>query len=190
MESKKANDELYCKGLRPMLGSDTQTFLSLISKKMNTQFDWEPSQQPCVFTFNWVELQGSRFFEQQFNSVVTASINWFTCPALNTLHYTIRSLPRSLNGLTQYSIHSVSEWARLGKTCGFIRRTCDYFHKGGKELKSFKQVAAFYHTLIFIQTTHIGLSINSELWYMPIVTEWSKKDVERQGGHVVCSWSS
>ena len=30
MKSKKANDELYSKGLRPMLGSDTQTFLSLI----------------------------------------------------------------------------------------------------------------------------------------------------------------
>ena len=135
MESKKANDELYSKGLRPMLGSDTQTFLSLISKKMNTQFDWEPSQQPCVFTFNWVELPGSRFFEQQFNSVVTASINWFTFPVhliRCTPHYTIRSLPRSLYGLnTLYTQPVVSE-LDLAKHAGLFAAPATIFTKGGK----------------------------------------------------------
>ena len=147
MKSKKANDELYRKGLRPMLGSDTQTFLPLQKHSCKYTFSFR-TQQPCVFTFNWVELPCSRFFEQQFNSVVTASINWFTCP-VHLIRYT---LYYTTNGLTQYRIHSVSERARLGKTCGFIRRTCDYFHKGGKGLKSFKQVAAFYHTLTFIET--------------------------------------
>ena len=49
MESKKANDELYSKGLRPMLGSDTQTFLSLISKKWIDIFIQNPATMRVHF---------------------------------------------------------------------------------------------------------------------------------------------
>ena len=178
MKSKKANDELYSKGLRPMLGSDTQTFLSLISKNEYT-FSFR-TQQPCVFTFNWVELPYSHFFEQQFNSVVTASINWFTCPVhliRHTLYYTCPvHLMVSLN--TLYT-QPVSE-QYLAKHAGLFAAPATIFTKGGKELKSFKQVAAFYHTLIFIQTTHIGLSIDSDLWYAH--RDWMKIERCWEGG--------
>ena len=153
MESKKANDELYCKGLRPMLGSDTQTFLSLISKKWIHIFIQNPATVCVHFWLSWAPRQ------PLFRAAVQ-----FCCDSFHKLIH----LPRALNTLystlyytilapftlwSQYSIHPASgEWARLGKTCGFIRRTCDYFHKGGKELKSFKQVAAFYHTLTFRET--------------------------------------